>query len=82
MGTLREEVRERKSGIRDVKKGLRSLDTIVEKTERYLNQILSRKRGAPEMSDLEKIIGLIRGIEAAVEALIKLLEALAVIFRI
>lgn len=82
MGTLREEVRERKAGIRDVKKGLRYLDTAVEKLQRFLTQILSRKKGAPETADLEKIISFMRMIEAAVEGLIKLLEALAVIFRI
>lgn len=53
--TINELRRERRLALRDLRKQLRSLDTSVEKSQRFLNSLLQRQTKIPEAADLDKV---------------------------
>lgn len=56
MGSIAQEVRERKQGIGDLLKILKGADTAIEKLERKLKALKQRKRALPTLSDLDVVV--------------------------
>jgi len=56
MASLNEIIRQRKSALREVDRSLKAVDTIVEKSQRQVKRLRSRKVKVPEMSDLERLV--------------------------
>jgi len=56
MASLNELIRIRKSALREVDRSLKSLDTLVEKSQRTIKRLRSRKVKVPEVADLERLI--------------------------
>lgn len=78
--SLNELRRERKKAFRQMRQKLRVVDTQVEKGERFLKRKLALKRNLIESSDVDEFLVILKAIDLALRALIKLIEALKNIF--
>lgn len=55
MASLNQVIRERKIVFRVLKRSLKQVDSELEKAERLINRVLSRKSKVPELADLESL---------------------------
>ena len=77
MGTLSEISRARKNQLRSLLVASRRLDAAQEALEREAKRLSTRKRAIPELADAQRLLELVRAVNAALDNLIKLLESLA-----
>ena len=75
MATLQSVITARKKDLRALRALLRSTDSAVEKTERKIKTLLSRKRKVPEVIDLDNINLLARDIDTKLNSFIDGLAA-------
>lgn len=59
MATLAEIARKRRSDFRELLRLSRSLDAAQEKVEREIKRLVSRKKSVPEVSDAQRVLGLL-----------------------
>jgi len=71
---------ERLAYFRELKRGLRTVDTAIEKAQRKVDGVLARKRDVPEVNDFESITEQIQALGEAARALSAILEAGALLF--
>lgn len=55
--SINEIARERRKGLREIKASLRQVDSAVERTERLLNRLISRKTKIPTTLDFTRVSG-------------------------
>lgn len=56
MATINQLRRERIAFYKELKRGVRSLDSAVERLQRHVDSVLDRRRDLPETSDLEQFL--------------------------
>jgi hypothetical protein len=69
MATLAEVSRQRKEGLKRLKRASLALDASQEKVEREVNRLLSRKRSVPEQADMSRVLALIQGTATALDGI-------------
>lgn len=75
MPPVNQVIRERKLVWRGLKRQLKAVDTVLERMERRQNRVLGRKRKAPELQDLQNIIGDARVLQTEIDRYAKILAA-------
>jgi hypothetical protein len=80
--TINELIRERKKALRDLKRSLKLVDTNLEKSERLINQQLSRRIKVPEVKDLETLAIQTKEIDNALSAHMKQLELTRKVYEV
>lgn len=81
MASINQEVKERLGALRDVSRAVRKIDTAVERTQRLLKRLTSRKKALPDEKDLTDVISVITSIADAVNAVIKIGGSLADVWK-
>jgi len=69
MATLAELARTRKEGLKRLQKASLDLDYKQERVEREVKRLLVRKKAVPEASDMTRVLGLIKEVSAALDAI-------------
>jgi hypothetical protein len=64
------------------KRAMRSLDTVQEKAERFINQVLQRKAKIPDAQDYQKLIQMLREIGVRHDQLVRIAESSSNIFTL
>jgi hypothetical protein len=77
MATLAQISRERKGQLKQLSLASRKVDAVQEALEREVKRIISRKKAVPETADALRLIELARAVVVAVEAILKILDALS-----
>ena len=80
MASLNEIRRARKKGFVRIRQGLRSVDTAVEAAQRFVQRKLNLKRSIIEAADMDRLLTILRAIDAALRAVIKIIEAIRGVF--
>lgn len=80
MATINQLRTERLAYFRELKRGLRTVDSAIEKAQRKVDGVLARKRDVPEVNDFETITEQIQLLGEAARALSAILEAGALLF--
>jgi hypothetical protein len=80
MASINVEIRERKKVIVELRQDERLVDTAQEAIQRLLKQVESRKRKAPELADIMKLLALVNILDGLVAAFADKLEASAEMF--
>lgn len=75
MATLAGIIIARRSDLRELRKSLKTVDTALEKVERRIKALLSRKRKVPEIKDLEDINLLTKTIDGELDKFVSNLAA-------
>lgn len=70
MATLNQVIRERKKKFVLLRRMMRSIDTQVEKSQRLITRVLSRKSKVPEASDLLELVKLARELDTLLDSYI------------
>ncbi len=74
MATINQLRRERRGVFRRARRGLRSVDTAIEKTQRFVTAVLARKVKVPESADLLRLLDDINEIYNALLPLVQQLN--------
>lgn len=69
MATLAEVARQRKEGLKRLKKASLTLDAAQEKAEREIVRLINRKKSVPEASDMVRVLSFITGVSQALDQL-------------
>jgi flagellar biosynthesis chaperone FliJ len=75
MASLKEVIAGRKKDLRQLNLLLRSVDSAVEKTQRKIKRLTSRKTKVPELADLVTLTAMSREIETAYSSFVNGLSA-------
>ena len=67
-------IRERTEVFRAFKKSMRSLDTIQEKAERFIEMVLQRKAKIPDAEDYQRLVQMLKEIGSRHDGLVSLAE--------
>jgi hypothetical protein len=80
LATINQLRTERLAYFRELKRGLRTVDSAIEKAQRKVDSVIARKRDVPEVNDFEQITETIQALGEAARALSAILEAGALLF--
>jgi hypothetical protein len=82
MGTLSEEVRQRKNALRGVNKTVRNVATAAKAVQRLINRLVNRKQSLPDEKDLLAVIEAIMAIGRVWNSVSSIPDMLREVFRI
>jgi len=76
MATLSEITRTRKLGLKRLQAASVDLDAKQERVEREIKRLLTRKRAVPEVADMVRVLGLIKEVSLALDAISRVADEL------